>query len=207
MAKIIVVQNTKGGVGKSAISAIIARYLHHLGVNVALVDSGSQLTNVKQAQREEEEPAFPIIPMVASDQDTLIYHLKPLDKIHDVLVIDTNSNIAASERDTFASLADVLVIPLVADESDIQTTIDHLAAIENITLDKGVKVLGVVNKVTNTKVYKEGVLSELNGMYGMKVLDTVIRLKPVDIQNQRKHTCKAIDDTLLQLVEEIKTYL
>ncbi len=205
MAKYIVIQNSKGGVGKSTMAAIITRYLHELGISVALVDAGSQLNNFNMFEREKDVP-FPVVPMTYSNTKTLHYYLAPLDKKYEVIVVDTNSNLPVEEHETFTDLADVVIVPLVADENDVDTTVSHLDRLRKFTKGTNTTLLGLINRYSNTLDYKNRVLDGIARDYGLEVIPVDVRERKVSIQKYRKHT-SPIQPDLMELTKYVKSRL
>ncbi len=83
-AMIIVVANSKGGVGKSTVAVHLAAWLHELGHRVILADCDAQ-----QSSSEWLREAAPEIPAVRlDDPDTILDELPQLAREYDFVVAD-----------------------------------------------------------------------------------------------------------------------
>lgn len=118
---LIVFTNTKGGVGKSTLSAHLALWLHDRGVNVALLDTDEQQTAARWVKAAE-----PLIPVaVATDVESIRKARNELNKTHDVVVADSPGS-GGEASHTITMLADMAIVPLQPSKPDLRAVKDAL---------------------------------------------------------------------------------
>lgn len=118
---LIVFTNTKGGVGKSTLSAHLALWLHDRGVNVALLDTDEQQTAARWVKAAE--PSIPVA--VATDVESIRKARAELNKNHDVIVADSPGS-GGEASHSITMLADLAIVPLQPSKPDIRAVKDAL---------------------------------------------------------------------------------
>jgi chromosome partitioning protein len=132
---IITITNTKGGTGKSNLSAHLAIWLRERRISVALLDTDvDQCTSSIWLKKAE-----PIIPLaVAGEPNEIKKRLKELVANTQVVVVDTPGSASAAAF-TATLLADIAVIPLQPSESDVWA------------IDKALQAVSVAHEATAGK--------------------------------------------------------
>jgi chromosome partitioning protein len=122
---IITFTNTKGGTGKSNLSAHLAIWLYERGVNVALLDTDhEQVTSSTWIRRAEPG----ILVAVAGQPLEIKTKLSELAAASQVVVVDTPGS-ASPAAFTATLLADIAIVPLQPSESDVWAVDKALQAI------------------------------------------------------------------------------
>lgn len=106
---IIVVANSKGGVGKSTISTHLTAWLHEQGHNVVLADCDSQ--NSSSAWLAEANPEIKAVKLNGPDQ--ILDELPSLAKEFDYVVADGPGSNTETSR-TLLLCADLAIVPVKA---------------------------------------------------------------------------------------------
>ncbi|MBX3412600.1 MAG: ParA family protein [Pirellulales bacterium] len=118
---LIVLTNTKGGVGKSTLAAHLVLWLHDRGVRVALLDTDEQQTAARWVKGAEPK----VTVAVATDVESIRAARAKLLRSHDVIVADSpGSGTEASHAITM--LADLAIVPLQPSKPDIRAVKDAL---------------------------------------------------------------------------------
>jgi chromosome partitioning protein len=118
---LIVLTNTKGGVGKSTLAAHLTLWLHDRGVNVALLDTDEQQTAARWVRGAE--PLIPVI--VATDVESIRKARAELIKNHDVVVADSPGS-GGEASHSITMFADLALVPLQPSKPDIRAVKDAL---------------------------------------------------------------------------------
>src|SRR3954471_4936032 len=106
---IIVVANSKGGVGKSTISTHLTAWLHEQGHNVVLADCDTQ--NSSSAWLAEANPEIKAVRLNGPDQ--ILDELPSLAKEFDYVVADGPGSNTETSR-TLLLCADLAIVPVKA---------------------------------------------------------------------------------------------
>lgn len=121
---LIALSNTKGGVGKSTLSAHLAIWLFDQGYRVALLDTDRQQTSARWIQAAEPE----ITVVSACDMDSIRQARGELLATHQIVVADTpGKENDATQTVTF--LADLAIVPLQPSKPDLRAIQDALKVI------------------------------------------------------------------------------
>lgn len=167
----IVLANTKGGVGKSTLAAHLALWAHDLGIQTALIDTDKQRSSSQWIG--EAEPGITV--RVATTPEECLKEATELRLSHDLIVGDGPAGLDDVSR-TLLILADLAILPLtpsILDLRSVQQATDVLKFAQGIN---GGKPEGriVLNKMkTRDSISKE--LSAAAQTLGVKVAKTVIR--------------------------------
>ena len=167
----IVLANTKGGVGKSTLAAHLALWAHDLGIQTALIDTDKQRSSSQWIG--EAEPGITV--RVATTPEECLKEATELRLGHDLIVGDGPAGLDDVSR-TLLILADLAILPLtpsILDLRSVQQATDVLKFAQGIN---GGKPEGriVLNKMkTRDSISKE--LSAAAQTLGVKVAKTVIR--------------------------------
>ena len=167
----IVLANTKGGVGKSTLAAHLALWAHDLGIQTALIDTDKQRSSSQWIG--EAEPGITV--RVATTPEECLKEATELRLGHDLIVGDGPAGLDDVSR-TLLILADLAILPLtpsILDLRSVQQATDVLKFAQGIN---GGKPDGriVLNRVkTRDSISKE--LGEAAKTLGVKVAKTVIR--------------------------------
>ena len=167
----IVLANTKGGVGKSTLAAHLALWAHDLGIQTALIDTDKQRSSSQWIG--EAEPGITV--RVATTPEECLKEATELRLGHDLIVGDGPAGLDDVSR-TLLILADLAILPLtpsILDLRSVQQATDVLKFAQGIN---GGKPEGriVLNKMkTRDSISKE--LGAAAQTLGVKVAKTVIR--------------------------------
>jgi len=111
---LIIVANTKGGVGKSTIAVHLAVWLLDHGCDVALLDTDEQET--ASSWLSKAEPSLPVYK--EREPKKLVSLIKRLKKNHEFIVCDTEGSYGFVGT-LLPSLADLAIVPLQPSEADV----------------------------------------------------------------------------------------
>ena len=149
MGRVIVVGNEKGGVGKTTIAANIAAMAAAAGHDVLLVDADPHQQSAAKwaARRAEAHPEAVAVRCVSVTGRGVQRQLEDLASRYAVVVVDTGAEDSPELR-AAALVADVLVVPLQADNLDLWT----LPTMETLydrakALNPKLRVVMVVNRI------------------------------------------------------------
>lgn len=118
---LIVLTNTKGGVGKSTLAAHLVLWLHDRGVRVALLDTDEQQSAARWVRGAE--PAVEIV--VATDVESIRKAKNELTQRVDVVVADSPGS-GGEASHSITMLADLAIVPLQPSKPDIRAVKDAL---------------------------------------------------------------------------------
>lgn len=167
----IVLANTKGGVGKSTLAAHLALWAHDLGIQTALIDTDKQRSSSQWIG--EAEPGITV--RVAATPEECLKEATELRLGHDLIVGDGPAGLDDVSR-TLLILADLAILPLtpsILDLRSVQQATDVLKFAQGINGGKPEGCI-VLNKMkTRDSISKE--LSAAAQTLGVKVAKTVIR--------------------------------
>lgn len=148
---IITVGHTKGGVGKSTISANLAVCFAQANNKVMLIDADTQGSSMAfRASRGKDD-----IKAMSITKPTLHTDLKDLDSI-DAIIIDTGGRDVGVFRSALLA-ADIFVIPCLASQVDFWANDDLIKIIEEAKIYKSsLRAFFVFNQVQpQTNISKE----------------------------------------------------
>ena len=167
----VVLANTKGGVGKSTLASHLALWAHDLGIQTALIDTDKQRSSSQWIS--EAEPGITV--RIATTPEECLKEAQELRLSHDLIVGDGPAGLDDVSR-TLLILADLAILPLtpsILDLRSVQQATDVLKFAQGIN---GGRPEGriVLNRVkTRDSISKE--LVEAAKTLGVKVASTVIR--------------------------------
>ncbi len=121
---IILMGQTKGGVGKSMLSANLAVYAVHEGKNVLLIDADKQQTTSKWASVRTVEQVKPVIQSATlaidkrTDAKAFAKKIKALSEEYDDVIIDCGGQDSRELRTSLA-IAECLIAPCRPSQADI----------------------------------------------------------------------------------------
>lgn len=147
---IVTIGNSKGGVGKSTITAHLAVAATVRGIKTLIIDSDPQASSMTwRAQREKDSPeAYAIT-------TPTIHQAAPKIQGYDLILIDAGGRDGACFRSAVAA-ADVLVIPMLPSPYDVwgtEDTINILREVRAVGRDVVARVL--FNQLRNTVLGRE----------------------------------------------------
>ncbi len=117
----IVMTNTKGGVGKSTLAAHLAIWLFDQGRKVALLDTDEQATASGWIERAEKG----ITVAKATTVDAIRREMKKLRSTHEFIVADSPGS-GGEAAQAITLLADIALIPLQPSKPDLRAVKDAL---------------------------------------------------------------------------------
>lgn len=147
--KIVTIGNTKGGVGKSVISAHLAVAAINRKLDVLLIDADPQGSSMTfRAMREKDD-----LTAVAITTPTI--H-KDVQKIqgYDLVIIDAGGRDSKSFRSA-VSAADTLIIPILPSPYDVWATHDTIEILREIRVAKEVPAYILFNQVRDTAMNRD----------------------------------------------------
>jgi chromosome partitioning protein len=120
----ILIASSKGGVGKSTLAVNLAASLSKRGA-VIIVDADPQGSAGKWAGQAEGSP---LVPVVASGPRTTESAIESLHERYDFVVVDSGGFDSCAMREA-AAVADVMLVPTRATQSDVWELGDSMANI------------------------------------------------------------------------------
>jgi chromosome partitioning protein len=169
---LIVFSNTKGGVGKSCLSAHLAIWLFDRGLRVALLDTDPQQTAARWVRTAE--PAIQVV--AASDMDEIRRAKGELLEQHDVIVADS-PGYGGDAAHTVTLLADLVVVPLQPSKPDVRAIKDALKFVrlaQEMNSGRKPKARLVLTFTAKGDVQTRRLRNELTGL-GVEVAKSEIR--------------------------------
>lgn len=167
----IVLANTKGGVGKSTIASHLVIWAHDLGIKTALIDTDKQRSSSQWISEANPE----ITVRVASTPEECLREATELRESHDLVVGDGPAGLDDVSR-TLLILADLAILPLtpsILDLRSVQQATDVLKFAQGINKGRPEGRI-VLNKMkTRDSISKE--LSSAAQTLGVQVAKTVLR--------------------------------
>ena len=148
---LVAMSNQKGGVGKSAVTILLASYLHYVkGKNVAIVDCDSlqhsvshmrkrDIQTVEKTERYKQmmmsqwesirKKAYPVIESTPAEVRTKIDELLDTDMALDVILVDLPGSLSSDGVFKTVINMDYVLVPLVADRMIMQSTLSFATAV------------------------------------------------------------------------------
>ena len=161
-ALICSVAHQKGGVGKSTITAILATAIHaRTNKKVLVIDCDYQGSLISLREKELEDDKKAIVsaaayPIVAEDPENIFEVMGKYIEDYDIIFIDMPGNIKQKGIIDLFLLTHVIIIPLVANELDVDSTIkfvEKCVQIQNMKKEEGenLRLMGIMNKFSMKK--------------------------------------------------------
>ena len=147
---IVTIGNTKGGVGKSTITAHLAVAATIIGLNTLIIDSDPQSSSMTwRAQREKSEPE------AYSIKTPTIHQAVPKIQGFDLILIDAGGRDGACFRSAIAA-ADIVVIPMLPSPYDVWGTEDTIQILREVrAIGREVKAFVLFNQLRDTVMGRE----------------------------------------------------
>lgn len=173
-AKVLLIMNPKGGMGKTTLARMLASYYRDKGTKYQIVDMGSQLSIYKSTRHlKDKDIDRLIIPLITDSEDTFVSSLTRPSEENELLIIDSNANLKKSEICMLLGAADFVLVPITGVDIDLIATIDFCSYLDTVR-EGGLPVRSVVNKKDSTTEYRT--LKEFSRMtLKLKPLDTEVR--------------------------------
>lgn len=146
---IVTIGNTKGGVGKSVVSAHLAVAALNRGLQVILIDADPQGSSMAfRAMRETDD-----LPAVAITTPTV--H-KDVERFGDygLVIIDAGGRDGKAFRSAVAA-ADLLIIPILPSPYDVWATEDTIEVLREIRVYKDLPAVVLFNQTRDTVMNKD----------------------------------------------------
>ena len=177
MATIISVANSKGGVGKSHLSANLSVHTATLGRKVLLIDADPQATSAKFANiRDADRPSFTCIELT---QPTLHRQIHDLSDPYDYIFIDVGGRDAPVLRSALGA-SNIILVPMIASAADswaADDILEVLASLAEFGAQPDVRV--VLNMLAPTIIARDAVthITKKLDAQSITLLDTRIRTR------------------------------
>ena len=168
---LIVLANTKGGVGKSTLAVHLAVWLHDRGYKTALLDADRQKSS--SVWVAEAEPAITVA--VSDSPDGCLSEVRGLTTTHDVVVGDGPGGLDDLSR-TMLLLADLALLPISPSVLDLRSVQQATAILRYAQGINGGKPEGrlILNKMrTRDTISKE--LKNAAPTLGVQCANHVVR--------------------------------
>lgn len=167
---LIIVANTKGGVGKSTIAVHLAVWLLDQGCDVALLDTDEQGT--ASSWLSKVEPSIPVYS--EREPNKLVSLIRRLKKQHEFVVCDTEGSYGFVGT-LLPSLADLAIVPLQPSEADVDELDKALFHIQVAQESKGTPHAVLVLSMTAPNDAKSNRLRNLLKGTAMPIAKHTIR--------------------------------
>jgi chromosome partitioning protein len=171
---VVSIASTKGGVGKTTLSRIIATTLASERADFAAIDADPNDFFGRWKAAFYGGAPFELVS--ASDPDRLAHLIDGLSRERQTVLIDTAGfgNLAATIAMTFS---DVVLIPIMADEADMEGAERTWQRLQGLALGarRDIPAWLVLNSVKKTSSVHQHVMAELQrlaGEIGLRWLDT-----------------------------------
>lgn len=167
----IVLANTKGGVGKSTLAAHLALWAHDLGFKTSLVDTDKQRSSSHWLR--EAEPGIEV--RTATTPEECLSEVTALRQSHDLVVADGPAGLDEISR-TLLILSDLAIMPLtpsILDLRSVQQAVEILKFAQGINGGRPDGVIVLNRMKARDSISRE--LAEAAKSLGVTVAKTVIR--------------------------------
>lgn len=172
MAKIILIGNQKGGIGKSTIITLLAGSLSqspfNFRVTIADIDAQKSLVKLRLLDSDGFAEKMPY-EILNYNIATLESEFKRIDKENDFILIDTGGKLETGEnikQERILNYIDFLFIPFVGGNFSLDATLDYLRFALHFNDSKRSKrpfeVVGFINRFRDRSRNNQFLLSELN---------------------------------------------
>lgn len=219
---LVAFENTKGGVGKSTLTAIFAGYLHSIGkdkgIQVGVVDIDDAQNSIgtlrlsDQAQAENLDEEYQIMSISSSEFTKQIDFLK---KSFDIILVDFPGNMKQQGVVESLMLIDIVIIPFEPSKIEVTPTIKFYQYYdENIKSKRealGYKTIirGLPNRVMSNLIEYKDLISKQDSL-PFKLLNNHIPESRVKFQRNlstllKDHddiTCNEFGEEMIQLIYE-----
>jgi chromosome partitioning protein len=171
---ILVVGNTKGGVGKTTLAINLAIARANRGRDVLLVDGDEQHTAVTFTELRDEQVGQTGYTAVSLHGAALRTQVRQLASKYDDIIIDVGGRDTGSLRAAL-TVADTLLIPVQPRSFDIWA-VDQMAELvkEARELNEGLKALVVLNAADAQGRDNQDAADALREIQGVELLDVAI---------------------------------
>ncbi|HQR39719.1 MAG TPA: ParA family partition ATPase [Blastocatellia bacterium] len=133
-AKIIVVANQKGGVGKTTLSMQLAGTLARRGIAVLVADADPQGTASRWAATAGEGTTFPATVIGLSAAGGMLHReLRRHVDNYDILIVDCPPAVDSTVPQSALVVADLALVPVLPSPADLWATVGIKTVITNIT--------------------------------------------------------------------------
>ncbi len=196
----VAVSNQKGGVGKSAVTILLASHLHYVkGLNVAVIDCDAPQHSLYRMRERDiqtveghdaykqmillqwkriQKKAYPIIGTTAEKAREAAMEISATGKF-DIVFVDLPGTV--NSKGVFSTILgmDYIITPVIADRIVIQSSLSFSATIKKVVKERGDLPLKDImflwnkrDRRKNTEVFDatNTILREL----GLTVLDTIL---------------------------------
>lgn len=183
-ALICSVAHQKGGVGKSTITAILATAIHsRTNKKVLVIDCDYQGSLISLREKELEDDKKSIVsaaayPIVAEDPENIFESMGKYIEDYDIIFIDMPGNIKQKGIIDLFLLTHIIIIPLVANELDVDSTIkfvEKCAQIREMKKEEGedLRLMGIMNKFSMKK--ENRMLIDFAEALGIELFENFLR--------------------------------
>lgn len=172
-ARIIVVLNSKGGVGKSTVSFSLAGELHRRGHRVLVADCDIQATSMAWAHAAPDDTPLPAaVVNLSASRERLHQELRRYLDDYDFVIVDTPPYVESVSASALL-VADFALVPLEPSPAALWAAKSVMALIERARkLNRALQAAIVANRVTRTALCAAA-LGEF-GRLGIPVLQSQI---------------------------------
>ena len=172
---IVLLGNSKGGVGKSTLAINLAVHQASEGLDVAIVDTDRQGSVAAWSAVRDEEGITPRIPCVQIF-GKVHRELEDLEKRYGFLIVDAGGRDSAELR-TAMGTADILLMPLQPSQVDVWETEDIVEVLDQArSLNPYIRARAVLNRCPTHPLVRE---TRESRSYleaaGIELADVVIR--------------------------------
>ena len=172
---IVLLGNSKGGVGKSTLAINLAVHQASEGLDVAIVDTDRQGSVAAWSAVRDEEGITPRIPCVQVF-GKVHRELEDLEQRYGFLIVDAGGRDSAELR-TAMGIADILLMPLQPSQADVWATEDVVQVLEQArSFNPDIRAMAVLNRCPTHPLVRE---TRESRSYleaaGIELADVVIR--------------------------------
>lgn len=176
MSKIVIFGNQKGGVGKSTLTCLCANALSQAPFNykVLVIDNDNQksIAEARAFDAEDLEPSAVPYPIQAMSLSDIQAQIAELDKVYDLIFIDTagkldaDAPIETQEITKGLMYADYLFLPFRAGNFNLDATLPYLDLLlkvqqQRIKSTRGLNVFGFINMYRQRSKMNDILISEV----------------------------------------------
>lgn len=171
---ILVVGNTKGGVGKSMLAANIAAVLAGQGKDVLLVDGDEQASATTFAEIRADNASVPAFTTIQLQGAAIRQQARRLQEKYDEIVIDCGGRDTGSLRAAL-TVGDAILIPFQPRSVDLWAG-GHIASLvaEAREINDGLRACSVLNCADAQGRDNEDALAALRGLDGIEPLTITV---------------------------------
>lgn len=153
MAKVVVITNQKGGVGKTTITMNIAAYIAQ-NHKVLVIDGDPQNSSMSWADDASDDKPFPAHMCSLAGASKPHLEIKKYMANYDYIFVDCPPSVASTFNDSVLLIADMVIVPVIPSPTDIKAlpAVEYL--IERIQeINENLKPFIVINMCqTNVKI-------------------------------------------------------